>query len=518
MKNKFDSIKFDNSFMNKADDYKRDLIHSAVRPTREVDFINSKTAFQELDVKQTGDYKAGFSLERGESIILDFGDHYTGYLNMDLTNDPRRIVDSPIQLRFSFGEFPLEIVTPADSYKGTLGSGWLQNEIKSIVFMPYSGTLERRYSFRYLKIERLDNSVNGVIFNDIFVDAVSAVKLSDVKTPEITDPELKKIYDISVNTLKECEQDVFEDGPKRDRRLWIGDLRLQALTDYYTFRNYDLIKRCIYLFSACRTEEGLVVSCVFPDTPPYFDGWGFLDYSLFYISCLYDYTVHGGGAEDIRPLYDIAFRQAEIVSSSLNDDGILVGRDCFEDFYFIDWCEGLDKTVAFLGVYIYTLRQLLALAEMLGRDTAFISDEISKSEKKLMRFYSNEKGLFVTPSGQISWHSQVWAVLSGVLSFEASAALLKQTKTVNPEYIMHAPYMMHYYIEALFSVGLKDEAMEFIKENWSKIANLGFDCFPEVFNPNNHFESPYNAPEINSACHAWSCTPAYWINKIYSDK
>lgn len=27
----------------------------------------------------------------------------------------------------------------------------------------------------------------------------------------------------------DCMQSVFEDGPKRDRRLWLGDLRLQAL-------------------------------------------------------------------------------------------------------------------------------------------------------------------------------------------------------------------------------------------------------------------------------------------------
>jgi hypothetical protein len=30
-------------------------------------------------------------------------------------------------------------------------------------------------------------------------------------------------------------QEVFEDGPKRDRRLWLGDLRLQALVNDVTF-------------------------------------------------------------------------------------------------------------------------------------------------------------------------------------------------------------------------------------------------------------------------------------------
>ena len=28
---------------------------------------------------------------------------------------------------------------------------------------------------------------------------------------------------------------------------WLGDLRLQALANYGTFRNFDLVKRCLYL-------------------------------------------------------------------------------------------------------------------------------------------------------------------------------------------------------------------------------------------------------------------------------
>ena len=50
-------------------------------------------------------------------------------------------------------------------------------------------------------------------------------------------------------TLKGCKQDVFEDGPKRDCRIWLGDLRLQARANYYTFKNYDLTKCCMYIFA-----------------------------------------------------------------------------------------------------------------------------------------------------------------------------------------------------------------------------------------------------------------------------
>ena len=46
---------------------------------------------------------------------------------------------------------------------------------------------------------------------------------------------------------------------------------------------------------------------------------------------------------------------------------------------------------------------------------------------------------------------------------------------------------------------------------YAMFASAGFDCCPELYNPDNHFESPYKAPELNSACHAWSCTPAFWL-------
>ena len=53
-------------------------------------------------------------------------------------------------------------------------------------------------------------------------------------------------------------QTVFEDGPKRDRRLWMGDLRIQALTNYQTYKKSSLVKACLYLFAALPMEDGKV--------------------------------------------------------------------------------------------------------------------------------------------------------------------------------------------------------------------------------------------------------------------
>ncbi len=492
------------TFEIKAKEYKRELIHTTVNPVRLVEFQSDEKAFQQIKAVTKASAELPLTLKNGETLVLDFGDHCVGHLYFEAENQKgQRIIDSPISLKFTFGEFPLEINTPAESYTGGLGSGWLQNETQSFVFAPFSGKSMRRFSFRYVKIERVDNSQREICFIKLFADCTSAVALDSATKPHINDEMLKKIYDISVKTLKECEQDVFEDGPKRDCRLWMGDLRLQALTDYKTFGNLDLIKRCMYLFAAYRVDGKIVAPCMFPDSPPYIDSWYFSDYALLFISCVYDYMKNCNDLSLVEELYPVALEQMEYVT------GYNV---------FIDWCEGLDRSVAFLGVRLYTLRQLREISTVLNSDTAKIDKEIELTKESLRKFYREEKGLFVTEEGQVSIHSQVWAVLSGALTEEEKRRLIEKIKSTEFEFTIHTPYMMHYYIEALVACGLKEEAVEKIKEFWGAITQKGFDCCPEIFNPSDEFESPYHAPEINSACHAWSCTPAYWIPRLCEEK
>ena len=175
--------------------------------------------------------------------------------------------------------------------------------------------------------------------------------------------------------------------------------------------------------------------------------------------------------------------------------------------------------MAALGVYAYALTRIGTLATRLQKeeDMAFVDAEQARVKDALMSHYDADRKLFVTPQGQISWHSQIWAVLSGLLPQADAVALLARIKDDATPFTIRTPYMMHCYIDALFTVGDKQAAIAQVKAFWGDIVEKGFDCFPEIFNPQNDFESPYGAPEINSACHAWSCTPAYWIHRYYSE-
>jgi alpha-L-rhamnosidase len=66
-------------------------------------------------------------------------------------------------------------------------------------------------------------------------------------------------------------------------------------------------------------------------------------------------------------------------------------------------------------------------------------------------------------------------------------------------------------VSALLECGQKPEAAKLIEEYWGAMVEDGADTFWEVFDPANSRLSPYGDVHINSFCHAWSCTPAYFL-------
>lgn len=145
-------------------------------------------------------------------------------------------------------------------------------------------------------------------------------------------------------------QYVFEDGPKRDRRLWLGDLYLQAKANYYTFRNNDLVLRCLYLFAGLPHKDGCLSSAVFYEPTLLNQDWILHDYALFFIGTLYDYYFETKNKKILKELWPTAYRQTEV--TSITDEKGFVNPN----FYFVDWCEPLDKTVSAQGIYITMLK------------------------------------------------------------------------------------------------------------------------------------------------------------------
>ena len=504
-------------FVKKAEACAPKLRETIVKPVSIVDIVKTEGVYPQVNHRDFVENLSNYHLAKGDKICLDFGDHQVGYVTLKL-NSVGSPQDAPAFFRLKFGEIAKEMTEASADYDGWISRGWIQEEFIHVDVLPVELKLPRRYAFRYMEIEAIDTSLKWqMVVEDVTCVSVSAVSMDEVKPVESEDEMVRRLDQVSLRTLMNCMQSVFEDGPKRDRRLWLGDLRLQALANYDTFKNFDLVKRCLYLFAAQTREDGLVSACLFTEPKFIVDDTFLLDYSMFFGATLLDYYKASGDMETLRDLSKCAYRQMEIAKEQFDEKNLLVSGEGF--WAFIDWTEGLDKQAAMQGVYIFCAKKVQAIAEILGdkEKAAELSTEAeTKAEAARKYLLDSETGLFVSgPDRQINYASQVWLVLAGAVSVEEGAQILDKVKELNPEKGMVSPYMNHHYVEALLLCGKKDQAMDYMKYYWGGMINSGADTFWELYNPENPAESPYGSSIVNSYCHAWSCTPTYLLRKYF---
>jgi hypothetical protein len=455
-------------------------------------------------------------LRRGDSAILDFGRHLTGHFSFSISGEGRG-VDAPARLKLTFGEVPAEVAQPFDPYPGGLGRAWLQDEVINLDVLPAAIEMPRRYAFRYLKLEVVDTSPNyAVRIGNLKATALSSAASDPAPLPESVPALLRQIDRVSIATLRDCMQTVFEDGPKRDRRLWIGDLRLQALTNYATFRNNHLVKRCLYLFAAFPREDGLLPACVFEDPEPHRGHEYIIDYAALYAAAVLDYGKATGDWNTAVDLWPVVRKQMDLLSAYVGSDGIFVAPA--RSWVFIDWSDALDRAAAMQGVFVYALRQAVDLARHCDAP-----GEAAKYQQLIARmttaargaFYDSSRQVFVSgPKRQVSWASQAWMALSGIAT-SAEAAQALRTATAQSDAVRPgAPYLYHYVAEAMLGCGMKLEARQLVETYWGGMVKAGADTFWEVYDPSNADLSPYGSVLVNSYCHAWSCTPAYLLRSL----
>ena len=504
-------------FVNKAVELEPTLIKTLTNPIGLVKIEKGKEDF-EIAERQSIDELSNISLSKGKSVCIDFGDHQVGYISFKIKpiGSPP---DAPAHLRIKFGETLCEIAEDSSIYNGMISSSWIQEEFMYVDVLPNTVNMTRRYAFRYMEIKVLDTSPKyQIIIEDVTCNSVSSADMSAITPLTGIDDDLIKIDKIAIKTLQDCMQSVFEDGPKRDRRLWIGDLRLQALANYETFKNYDLVKRCLYLFAGLLQNEGRVGACLFIEPKLLVDDTELYDYSLFFISCLYDYYQETKDMDVLKDLWQVAYHQTELALERIDENDVVCDNDGF--WCFLDWHDELNKQAGAQAILIYTLKQAKKLANIIGDidKEEKLEVNIRKTSKAAINYLWDEKqGFFVSGQDkQISWMSQIWFVLAEVFDKEKNGQILDNLIMVSPKVDIITPYAYHHLIEALILNDRKEKALEFIRGYWGEMVNDGADCFWELYNPKNKYVSPYGSRIINSYCHAWSCTPSYFIRKYFS--
>ncbi|KAG2173124.1 hypothetical protein INT43_004497 [Umbelopsis isabellina] len=493
------------TFLFKAESLLPKLTHTEEKALHVVTFKPEENTF--LRYKANVEYEASH-LEKmwfasGADFILDFETHRTGYLSFYL--DARGInVDCPARLRLTFGEVPGDVVEEFYPSKSWISTSWFPFEVINIDDLPCPVSIKRRHAFRYVRIQVLEVSNKfEICFRDIKAIAVTS---ANQPVPSIESPDFHTIDEVGLRTLRDCMQTVFEDGPRRDRRLWLGDLRLQSLVNYVTFKNNDLVKRCLYLFAGLRTDQKIMAS-IYERPTAHVGGDYILDYELLFVVTVLEYVQATGDTSTGLELFPICQNILERNYADYIEDGIFQERP--DTWYFIDWQNSLQRQASMQGAFVFANKAAMKLASILGTQTSY-DDIIQELTRGALTFYNEESGVFLS-SGQVSWSSQAWMGLAQVLSPQEHVKAIQLAMADPTAVKANTPYAYHYVLEALHINNARDDCLALAKDYFGGMVDKGANTYWEAYDENDSTFSPYDDHHNNSFCHAWSCTVSWFL-------
>lgn len=513
------------AWLQKAEACKPVLNKTIYHPVREVKIVADANAFQGFKAVEDGNINDLYSksFKEKKEVVVDFGEHLVGNVSFKI-KDIGPMQDAVLRFKVTFGEVPSDLGLPVEPYTGSLSRGWMQDFQCDV---SYDGcyTFNRRITARYMKIEAVGTSIySDFCFDNITFEATTSAGKSKAQLASTTPQIFKDIARVSENTLKDCMQGVFEDGPKRDQRLWMGDLYLEALANTASFKEYNVTKRCLYLLAGlANPDNGLLYSNMVEYPKPHAQQTFFVDYALSYILTLNDYLKATGDTETARDLWPVVKNQINTILANAIDKNHLYSNTGYQfkgmmvSIVFFDWAPvTLDNHAAIQGLLAHSIDCAYNIAKVIGKtDDVKAYPATAKQLRKAgyKTYWDAKKQIVVSgKERQESYTATSWAVLGNLIKGnEAQKAIrnvMQSTTAIKPG----TPYANHFLVAAMLHCGMNSEAKKYVEDYWGGMVRLGADTFWEYYVPDNHLFSSYNGYTLlNSYCHAWSCTPIYFI-------
>lgn len=513
------------AWLQKAEASKPVLNKTTHHPVREVKIVADANAFQGFKAVEDGDINDLYSksFKKKKEVIVDFGKHLVGNVSFKI-KDIGPMQDAVLRFKVTFGEIPSDLGLPVEPYIGSLSRGWMQDFQCDV---SYDGcyTFNRRITARYMKIEAVGTSIySDFCFDNITFEATTSAGKSKAQLASTTPQIFKDIARVSENTLKDCMQGVFEDGPKRDQRLWMGDLYLEALANTASFKEYNVTKRCLYLLAGlANPDNGLLYSNMVEYPKPHAQQTFFVDYALSYILTLNDYLKATGDTETARDLWPVVKNQINTILAKAIDNNHLYANTGYQykgmmvSIVFFDWAPvTLDNHAAIQGLLAHSIDCAYNIAKVIGKtDDVKAYPATAKQLRKAgyKAYWDAKKQIVVSgKERQESYTATSWAVLGDLIKGNEAQKAIRNVMQSNTAIKPGTPYANHFLVAAMLHCGMNSEAKKYVEDYWGGMVRLGADTFWEYYVPDNHLFSSYNGYTLlNSYCHAWSCTPIYFI-------
>lgn len=454
------------------------------------------------------------------TLILDAGKEIVG--------DYAFIASSkqPCEITITYGEGLDEVLN------GFAGINWYQHpkDVFSITEQKQKYFLKGCRAYRYFRIDTTgDVTLHSleVFLQHYPVEEKGYFSCSDVM--------LNQIWQVSQYTTKLCMQQYYEDGIKRDGLLWVSDYRIQFLCNAYTFGDAALARKSLFMIAASQRKDGAIPACAayggghqhphninYMGKIPFSFGahWILINYSSDFLSCLLDYITYTEDKSILPPLIPTIERLLnflETVSYHQYSD-MPMGRDRLTD----DAALPKEQKGILEGAFLFQVYINFKDGEkLLAPYNRQLAERCSKLAQKVASIihahhYNATHKLYRDFAGhplQFSWHTNAFAVLSGIALPTDALSLLQHTDahaTIEPA----SGNMKMYQLMALLEAGWTQKAVEEMKRYWGLQIKEGATTFWEYLKLNSNTSNWWESA-LMSRCHGWSAGPAFLLPRYF---
>ncbi|KAF2822053.1 Six-hairpin glycosidase [Ophiobolus disseminans] len=353
--------------------------------------------------------------------------------------------------------------------------------------------------------------------------------LGDFKLPA-SNPYAKRyevMWENSVQTLKNCMHDCYEDCPFYEQLQYAMDVRSSCLFTYAVSADDRMARQAIVqLHNSYRPEIGLIAS-----RSPAHQLQLIPHFSLFWICTLTDHFEHFADKSSTRRFLATCDGILESFARRMDSRLGLISSGKTElatTWDFVDWAPewkpmgippqrtGYQTFTSLL--YAYTLQNLATVVEQLGRPG--LAKEYATRARSVVdavrercwdgSFFTDGLAMNDDKSQDLSEQIQIWAVLAGAVQDTEARTLLARSFELNhgdatssglprPDLTKASMAMSIYTLRAISKVGgtFYDDTFHAFWEPWRHQMSQQMTTWCE------------DNVTLRSDCHAWSAVPLY---------
>lgn len=477
---------------------------------RHIPFSNIARAGKELPSENGVDFAAKDG--DGCYVLVDLLREQVGYVFLDF------VVDEACNLDVGWGEHLEDLRVRASVGGRNFAFSYRAKAGRNRFFYPF-----KRLGGRYLQL------LIGAHSFKLCYAGLLPVKypLEARPAPEGLNPLQNRIYEVSLNTLRCCMHEHYEDTPWREQALYAMDSRNQMLFTYAAYGETDYAKASLRLLGLGLGEDNLLELCA----PARVDT-NIPSFCLVWIRALWEYYEQSGDSAFLVEMYPYMKSVLAFFEAWERND-LLYNPQGYWGFYewapFMDGVnEAQDRQITREGFdaplnafYVLALRAVALICATIGKP-----EEAERTEKRCARlkeryrqaFYDETKRAYrvsMTPECAQVYPQLVQAltICAGLCAGEAEEKALA-ARLLSGEFwpetsLSHRVYL---YEAMLRDPGLYRAVLQDVDEKWGNMLFAGATSFWETAQGASDFG------DAGSLCHGWSAVPIYVYYKIFGNR